>query len=200
MIEAIVEQIPCSINDEMNEELLADFMREEVLMAVKQMEPLKAPGPNGLSPLFFQHYWHAVEDDVTEAVLSCLSTGVIPPSINRTFITLIPKVKSPTKVSEFHPISLCSIIYKLVSKVVVNRMKGLLPLIISNTRSAFQSNKAILDNILVAFETFHHMKNQKSKKGKFLALKLDISKVYDRVEWWFLELTSKAILYPHISF
>ena len=133
MIEAIVEQIPCSINDEMNEELLADFIREEVVVALKQMEPLKAPGPNGLSLLFFQHYWHAVEDDVTEAVLSFLFTGVIPPSINRTFISLIPKVKGPTKVSEFRPISLCNIIYKFVSKVVENKMKGLLHLIISDT-------------------------------------------------------------------
>ena len=193
MIEAIVEQIPCSINDEINEELLANFTREEVVVTLKQMEPLKAPGPDGLSPLFFQHYWHAVEDDMTEAVLSCLSMGVIPPSINRTFITFIPKVKSPTKVSEFRPISLCNIIYKLVSKVAANKMKGLLPLIISDTQSAFQSNKAILDNILVAFETFHHMKNQKSKKGEFMALKLDMSKVYDKVEWRFLELTIRKM-------
>ena len=130
---------------------------------------------------------------MTEVVLSCLSTGVIPPSINRTFITLIPKVKSPTKAFEFRPISLCNIIYKLVSKVVANRMKGLLPLVISDTRCAFQSDKAISDNILVAFETFHHMKNQKAKKGGFMALKLDIINVYDRVEWRFLELTIRKM-------
>ena len=90
---------------------------------------------------------------MTEAVLSCLTSGVIPPSINQTFITLIPKVKSPSKVLEFHPISLCNIIYKLVSKVIANRLKGVLPLIISESQSAFQSDKAISDNILVAFET-----------------------------------------------
>ena len=80
---------------------------------------------------------------MTEEVLSCLSTGVIPASLNGTFITLIPKVKSPTKVSEFRPISLCNIVYKLVAKVVANRMRGQLPLIISESQSAFQS-----DNIL----------------------------------------------------
>ena len=104
-------------------------------------------------------------NDVTEAVLSCLTSSVIPLSINRTFITLIPKVKSPLKVSEFRPISLCNIIYKLVSKVIANKLKGVLPLIISESQSAFQSDKAISGNILVAFETLHHMKNQKSKKG-----------------------------------
>ena len=103
-------------------------------------------------------------EDVIEAVLSCLTSGVIPPSINRTFITLIPKVKSPTKVSEYRPISLCNIIYKLVSKVIANRLKGVLPLIISESHSALQSDKAIFDNIIVAFETLHHMKNQKKRK------------------------------------
>ena len=119
-------------------------------------------------------------EDVTEAVLSCLTSGVIPPSINRTFITLIPKVKSPTNVSEYHPISFCNIIYKLVSKVIANKLKGVLPLIISESQSVFQSDKTISDNTLVAFETLHHMKNQKSKKGSFMTLKLDMSKAYDR--------------------
>lgn len=161
MIKDVVAHIPCSITDELNVVLFADFTREEVVMALKQMEPLKAPGPDGLPPLFFQHYWHAVGDDVTKAVLSCLSIGVIPSFINPTFITLIPKVKSPAKVFEFRPISLCNIVYKLVSKVVANRIRGLLPLIILESQSAFQSNKATSDNILVAFETLHHMKNQK---------------------------------------
>ena len=141
----------------MNDELLAEFTREEMVLALKKMEPLKAPGPDGLPPLFFQHYCQ---------VLSCLSTGIIPPSINRTFITLIPKVKSPSKVSEFRLISLCNIIYKLISKVVANRMKGLLPLIILESQSAFQSSKAILDNILVAFDNLHHIKKSEVKKGR----------------------------------
>ena len=125
------------------------------------MDPLKAPGLDGLSPFFFQHYWSLVGEDVTEAMLSCLTAGVIPPSINRTFITLIPKVKSPTKVSEYCPISLFNIIYKIVSKVIANRLKGAFPSIILESQSVFQSDKAISDNILVAFETLHHMKNQK---------------------------------------
>ena len=107
-------------------------------------------------------------EDVIEAVLSCLTSGVIPPSINQTFITLIPKVKSLIKVFEYRPISLCNIIYKLVSKVIANRLKGVLPLIILESQSAFQSDKAIFDNILVAFETLHHMKNQKKKKNEVL--------------------------------
>ena len=159
MVEEVVAHIPLTITDELNVVLLANFTREEVVVALKQMEPLKVSGPDGLPPLFFQCYWHVVGDDVTKAVLSCLSTGVIPTLLNGTFITLIPKVKSPTKVSEFRPISLCNIVYKLVAKVVANKMRGLLPLIISESQSAFQFDKAISDNILVAFEMLHHMKN-----------------------------------------
>ena len=189
MMEEVVDGIPCSVSAEMNQMLIGEFTKEEVVTALKQMDPLKALGPDGLPPLFSQHYWLSIGDDVTDAVLSCLTSGVIPPSINRTYITLIPKVKSPSKVTNFHPISLCNIIYKLVSKVIANRLKGVLPLIILESQSAFQLDKAISNNILVAFETLHHMKNQKSKKASFMALKLDMSKAFDRVEWGFLEVT-----------
>ena len=75
--------------------------------------------------------------------------------------------------------------YRLISKVLANRLKVILPDIISESQSAFQSKKAISDNILVAFETLHHMKTKKSRKIGSMALKLDISKAFDRVEWTF---------------
>ncbi|XP_030930993.1 uncharacterized protein LOC115956857 [Quercus lobata] len=185
-IEEALVATPTVVSEEMNQALVAPFEREEVELALKQMDPLKAPGPDGMPPLFFQHFWPAIGDDVVEAVLTCLNSGSIPSSINRTFITLIPKVKSPVRVSDYRPIALCNTLYKLISKVLANRLKTILPCVISDTQSAFQSSKAISDNILVAFETLHHMKNQKSKKGCFMALKLDMSKAYDRVEWVYL--------------
>ena len=146
----------------MNDELAAPFQRSEVELAIKQMDPLKAPGPDGMPPLFFQQFWPTVGEDVIEAVLTCLNSGTIPTSINRTFITLIPKVKSSVKFSEFCPIALCNTLYKIISKVLANRLKKILPCVISESQTAFQSSKAISDNILVAFETLHHMKSQKS--------------------------------------
>lgn len=125
------------------------------------MAPLKALGPDGMPPIFFQHYWASIGDDVAEVVLSCLNSGKFFSGLNHTFISLIPKVKSPEFVFEFHPISLCNILYKLVSKVLANRLKGVLPFIISEPQSAFRSDKAISDNILVAFETPRHMKQKK---------------------------------------
>ena len=115
-----------------------------------------------MPPIFFQHYWESIEDDVVKAMVSCLNSNSMEPGLNHTFITLIPKVKSPEFVSEFRPIALCNILYKLVSKVLANRLKKVLPHIISESQSAFQSDKAISDNILVAFETLYHMKRKKT--------------------------------------
>ena len=125
--------------------------------------------------------------DVHQAVLSSLNSSSILKSINHTFITLIPKVNNPERVSNFQPISLCNMIYKIVSKVIANRLKPMLHSIISDTQSAFIANRLITDNILIAFESLHHMKNNCIGKKGFVALKLDMSKAYDRVEWIFLE-------------
>ena len=120
-------------------------------------------------------------------MVSCLNSSSIETGLNHTFITLIPKVKSPEFVTEFCPIALYNILYKLVSKVLANRLKKVLPHIISESQSAFQLDKAISNNILVAFETLHHIKRKKIGKMGYMALKLDMSKVYDRLEWVFVQ-------------
>ena len=84
---------------------------------------------------------------MTDVVLDCLNIGKIPTCLNHTFLTLIPKVKSLEKVSNFRSIALCNILYKLISKVLANRLKKILPLVIFESQSAFQANKAISDNI-----------------------------------------------------
>lgn len=91
-------------------------------------------------------------------------------------------MKNPEKISEFRPISLCNVIYKFISKVLANHLKPLLPSIVSENQSAFQAGKVITDNILMAFKTLHYMKNHQTSNTGFMALKLDMSKAYDRVE------------------
>lgn len=171
----------------MNEDLCREFTPAEVVVALKQMAPLKAPGPDGLPPLFYHKYWHLIGDEVTKAVLTCLNTGKILQATNHTYITLIPKVQNPKAVVDFRPISLCNVIYKLISKVLANRLKTLLPTIVSESQSVFVPGRLITDNILVAFETLHHMQHQKAARMGSMALKLDMSKAYDRVEWKYLQ-------------
>ena len=136
-LESVLEAIPTLITPDLNDLLTVEFVKDEVDEALKQMDPLKAPGLDGLPPLFFQKFWSTIREDVSQAVTNCLNTGSIPATINRTFITLIPKVKNPSRGSDFHLIALCNIIYKLVSKVVANRLKKVLPYIISNSQNAF---------------------------------------------------------------
>ena len=120
--------------------------------------------------------------DITNAVLVALNLGIILESINTTFISLIPKIQNPRKVLDFRPISLCNVFYKLISKVLVNRLKLVFPYVVSDSQSAFLSGRLIIDNVLVAFETLHYLKGKTQGKLGFMALKLDMSKAYDRVE------------------
>ena len=117
----------------MNEELLYEFKMEEVRPALNQMHPTKALGPNGMSSIFFQKYWDIVGSSVVNCVLQTLRTGVMPDGLNETFICLIPKVDCPQKITEFRPISLCNVVYKIVSKVLANRLKKILPKVISES-------------------------------------------------------------------
>ena len=125
--------------------------------------------------------------DSTQAVLSSLNSSSILKSINHTFNTLIAKVQNPKRVMEFRPISLGNVIYKIVSKVIANRLKPWLNSIILETQNAFIANRLITNNILIAFKSLHHMKTNCIGKNGFMVLKLDMSKAYDKVEWAFLE-------------
>ena len=177
----------------MNTQLLRPFLREEVEVAIKEMKPTTAPGPDDMPPLFYQSFWSLIGEDICSTVLDCLNNCKIPKEINCTNITLIPKVKSPELISDFGPISLCNVVYEIVSKVLANRLKAILPHVISKNQSAFQAGRVISDKILMAFETLHYMKHQQKGKTRFMALKLDMSKTYDRVERVFLENIMKKM-------
>lgn len=171
----------------MNATLNADFIINEVEVAIRQMAPLKASGLDGMPSLFYQNYWSLIGSDVSTTILHYLNTGVLPPSLGHSFITLIPKVKNPEFVTEFRPISLCNVLYRIFSKVLTNHLKVVMPQIIFEHQSAFISNRLISDNILVAFETLHYLRNHNKGSTGYMALKLNMGKVYDRVEWSYME-------------
>ena len=181
-LDHILDGVQPMVTNEMKAELGKPYTSEEVGEAIRQMAPLKALGLAGMPLLFYQTYWTNVGMDVTQAVLSSLNSGSILKSIYHTFITLIPKVQNSEKVTDFRPISLCNVIYKIISKVLANRLKPMLHSIISEMQSVFIANRLITDNILIAFESLHHMKTNCIGKKGFMAMKLDMSKAYDRVE------------------
>ena len=102
-------------------------------MALKQMHPTKASGLDGMSPLFYQKYWDIVGPCVLDCVLQALNSGIMPRHGNETIICLIPKTKNPQKITEYLPINLCNVLYKIISKVLANKLKNILPEVISES-------------------------------------------------------------------
>lgn len=121
---------------------------------------------------------------VGQFVLNCvnqiLNTGVMPTCLNETYICLISKFNCPQKITEFRPISLCNVVYKIVSKVLANRLKKILPAMIYESQSAFVLGRQITDNVLVAFETMHCIDQRRKGKKGLMTIKLDMNKAYDR--------------------
>ena len=113
-VEDVVVAIPTRVTEDMNESLTRVFTREEVVTALKQIHPTKAPGPDGMSVIFYQRYWDIVGSSVTNMVLNVLNNNLPISEINKTNISLIPKKNNPTKMTDFCPISLCNVIYKLI--------------------------------------------------------------------------------------
>ncbi|MCH80014.1 hypothetical protein A2U01_0000776 [Trifolium medium] len=159
-----------------NERLVMPITREELKEALFQMHPDKAPGPDGFNPAFYQHFWDLCGNDVFEAATEWLERGYFPSSLNETNICLIPKCDNPLSMKDLRPISLCNVLYKMISKLLANRLKGCI------------EGRSIVDNALIAIEVIHALKRRtRGTKGE-LALKIDISKAYDKVDWGFMRV------------
>lgn len=108
-----------------------------MVSTLRQMASIKALGPDGLPTLFYQRFLGFVGEDVADVVLEVLNGGKMDPNWKKTQIILVPKVKKSNKMTEFKPISLCNVHYKLISKVMVNRLKKIFPDVISQEQSTF---------------------------------------------------------------
>ncbi|KAA3470678.1 reverse transcriptase [Gossypium australe] len=153
--------IPYCITDDIKEKLNREFTDDEILTAFNQMDPRKAPGIDGLPGSFFKYHWQIVGKEVLKFCHEALRDMDKIQTFNETLLVLIPKVNNPCDMTNFRPINLCWVIYKIISKVLANRLKNTLPKCISENQSAFVPGRCVI--------------------------KLDMSKAYDRVEWRFLE-------------
>ncbi|KAK1694816.1 hypothetical protein QYE76_011513 [Lolium multiflorum] len=183
----LLEKIQPKVSDNMNESLVAPFTAEDVKKAAFSIGDLKAPGPDGLHAIFYKRFWNICGPEITSEVLQALNTWMIPNGWNDTNVVLIPKVDNPESITQFRPISLCNVIYKIISKMLSFRLKRILPEIISPMQGAFVPERLITDNVLLAYESIHSIKNRRNGTNGACAVKLDMHKAYDRVEWIFLE-------------
>ena len=137
---------------EMNEANVVGLMPSdsEIWDALRSMKPYKALGSDGIHAGFYQRFWLLVGELVRNEVKQIFASQKVPAYLNQTFIALIPKQLGPKTVSQFRPISLCNTVYKIISRILVNRIRPLLPRLISPMQAAFLQGRRGADNIIIA--------------------------------------------------
>lgn len=174
--------------------LLGDVSTDEIKTALWSMDGNRAPGPDGYNVHFFKSSWSIVGADFIRAVRSFFSSGRLLTTVNCTSLTLVPKVPNPTCMTDFRPIACCTVVYKCVSKILVNRLKLFIPDFISLNQSAFVQNRSNGGNILKAHELvkgYHRV-----RINPRCAIKADIMKAFDSVSWAFVLNVLAAINVP----
>ncbi|KAL0423233.1 UNVERIFIED_CONTAM: Retrovirus-related Pol polyprotein from type-2 retrotransposable element R2DM [Sesamum radiatum] len=176
--------------------LIRPVTMDDVKNAMFDIEEDKAPGPDGFSSGFYKAVWPIVGEEVSKAILDFFTTGRLLKQVNATLLTLIPKVRSPHSADDFRPISCCNVIYKVITKILVCRIREILDLLISPSQNAFVPGRLISDNVLLAQELFSGY-NQ-CRLPPRCALKVDLRKAYDTVEWDFLFATLRMFGFPAV--
>jgi hypothetical protein len=159
------------------------FSLEEVKAAVWDCDNFKCTGPDGITCGFITDFWEILRDDVMRFIMEFHRNGCLTKGINTTFIALIPKVESPQRLNDFRPISLVGSMYKILAKVLANRLHSIIGSVISDSQSAFVKGRQILDGILVANEV---VDDARRSDKELLMLKVDFEKAYDSIDWGYL--------------
>lgn len=157
---------------------------EEITSMLFKLNSNKSPGPDGLTPGFFKAAWPVVGPDVLAGIRSFFRFGHMPPALNSTILSLVPKHSGASAVGDFRPISCCNTIDKLISKLLVRRLKPLLPTMILPNQTAFVQGRLLVENTLLASEIVHGYHRDKSPSR--ITIKVDIAKAFDTINWSFI--------------
>lgn len=149
--------------------------------AVHQLNPQKAPEPEGIPAFFYQEFWSLVRQNILNYVHAFFHSGSLLKSLNQIYLTLIPKINFPNEVNHFRPISLCNVTYKIISKIMVSRLKPFMDRLVTPFQNAFIQGRNITDNILIAHEIFNILRKKKRRQKGFGVLKVDMCKAYVKV-------------------
>jgi hypothetical protein len=171
-MDEVINSIPVKVDSGRNEKLCAPYSNDEIKMALFQMGPTKAPGPDGFPALFCQTHWDLIQSEICDVIRGFLNREEIANGFCDSVIVLIPKVSKAKHLSKFRPISLCNVLYKIASKVLPNKLKVLLPAIVSEYQSAFVPRRLITNSALIALECFNTVRNQRNNRPHF-SLKIE---------------------------
>lgn len=188
-------QFRCSTSDQAN--LLREVTEDEIHDVLFKMPCNKAPGPDGYTVEFFKQSWPILGKDFVIAIQSFFLHGFLPKGVNTTILAFIPKKNEAQEMRDYRPISCCNVMYKVISKIMANRLKKILPSSILPNQSAFIQDRLMMENQLLASELVKDY--HKASISRRCALKIDISKAFDSVQWPFLLSILKAMNLP-VSF
>ena len=175
----MIKEVPRYFSDEESDDVGKHISLKEVENTVGMMPRDKSPGPDGWKQELFQHFFDIMGNDLLFVVEESRQTGRVYGSLNATFVALIPKECKPASFNDFKPIALCNFVYKIITKMIASRIKSCLYFGISKEQFDFIEGRQIIDAKGVVQEALH---NIKVKNIKFLVLKLDLIKAYDRVD------------------
>lgn len=182
----------CSESD--RESLIKVVTAEEVTKVLFAMPSEKSSGPDGYTAEFYKSAWSIIGSDFVVSDRAFFDKGFLPKRINTTILALIPKVTGAKKMKDYRPISCCNVPYKVISKIIANLLKKLLLDFISLNQSAFVKDWLLIENLLLATELVKDY--HKDSVSRCCAIKVDISKAFDTVQWYFLFNTLTALRFP----
>jgi len=190
-----VVRVRICLTDEERDSLSSSVTDEEVKASLWSMKANKALGPDGLHAGFFQQFWPTVGESVCREVKHIFVSRKMLEYLNRTNIVLIPKIKGPETLGNYRPISLCNTVYKIVTKTIVARLRPYLENLISPFQSAFVLGRKGIDNVVIVQELIHSISRRKGTVG-YMAIKIDLEKAYDKLEWSFIRERLMGINLP----
>jgi Reverse transcriptase (RNA-dependent DNA polymerase) len=179
------------VTEQARNELAKPFTVDELKLAVFESNASRAPGPDGFTFVFYQHFWAIVYEDLMFLMSHFYNNSLRLAKINHAMLCLLFKELEASIIQKFRPISLLDCSYKIISKILTNRLAVVVPTIVDKAQAAFIQGRFILNNVLVAHEIIHFTITNKQKG---IILKVDFEKTYDRVSWVFLKdlLVSKG--------
>eukprot|EP00253_Pinus_taeda_P033736 PITA_33736 len=180
--------VESKISDSQNKELDQDITEEEIRAATFSMQQDKAPGPNGFTVAFYRNHWETIKKDFVRMVNNVFKNHKMGENTKSSHIAIIPKEANPLSFDRFRPISLCNVSYKIVTKILANRLKKILPHLISENKGGFVSSRQITDNVILIQEAIHNNFNR-GERG--MIINLDMANAFDRVDHSFLTTALK---------